>query len=96
MVFLDRLGTHAMFFFMGSIVISATPKRVQFITGYIFGWIIYFLLLRIMSIARPIVQRRLEDTARLKADLSHTWVPPVGQLPSPPPGSFGIPPPVLR
>ncbi|KAI2603775.1 ent-kaurene oxidase [Hypoxylon sp. NC1633] len=76
MEFLERLGTHAMVLFMGSIVISATPKPVRFITGHIIGWTIYFLLQRIMRIAVPVVQQRLDNTARLRADPSHPWVPP--------------------
>lgn len=76
--FLERMGTHAMFLFVGSIIIGSTPRPLRWLMGCTVGWIIHFLLLRILKIALPLVRQRLEDTAKLKAEVNHPWVPPVG------------------
>jgi hypothetical protein len=74
--FLERLGAHAMCMFGGSILISLTPGPVRWISGYTIGMMSWILFRRVTSIAQPVVEERLRNTARLREDTSYDWTPP--------------------
>jgi hypothetical protein len=74
--FLDRLGAHAMCMFGGSILISLTPWPLRWLSGYTIGMFSYFLFRRVTSIAQPVVEDRLRNTALLKDNPDFEWTPP--------------------
>ncbi|RYP45471.1 hypothetical protein DL768_008191 [Monosporascus sp. mg162] len=74
--FLERLGTHAMCMFAGSLLISSTPRAFRWISGYIIGWTSYYLFRRVLKICLPVVLERLVNTAALISDAGYHWTPP--------------------
>lgn len=77
MDFLARLRDHGMCLFMGALVINSTPRPFRFISGYLVGWTCYILLRRVAARCLPFVKERLAETAKLKAEPSYEWTPPV-------------------
>ncbi|KAI1334214.1 ent-kaurene oxidase [Xylariaceae sp. FL0016] len=74
--FINRIHSHSMWIFLGSLLINCTPKPLRPLTGGIVGWACYFCLKRVSKLGLPLVKERLHHTALLKEDPSYTWVPP--------------------
>jgi hypothetical protein len=75
--FLKDLRDHAMSIFAGAIVINSTPKILKPVTGTLVGWTTWFLFEKTLKTCLPFVKERLAETAKLKADPSYNWTPPV-------------------
>lgn len=63
--------------FGGAIVINVTPKPFKFIVGNLVFLACSYYYRKAMRMSLPFVQERLDNTARLKADDSYPWTPPV-------------------
>lgn len=83
--FLQCLQDHGMVMFGGALVINVTPKPFRFIVGNLVSLVCSYYYRKAMKFSLPFVQERLDNTARLKADDSYPWTPPVFiHLPPPP------------
>jgi hypothetical protein len=82
--FLDSLRDHATSIFAGAALINSTPRPFKWVTAVAVSVTCRYLLRKVMKKCLPVVKKRLEDTAKLKADPTYDFTPPVS-LPSHPP-----------
>lgn len=78
--FLNSLRDHAMTVFIGAMAINATPSFLKFVPGLVVSLICRYQLRRTLKKCLPLVIERLENTAKLKADVSFNFTPPVFPL----------------
>jgi hypothetical protein len=63
--------------FMGAMTINATPKPLKGVSGVIVYLLCQYQLQRTLKKCLPLVAERLANTARLRADDSFSFTPPV-------------------
>lgn len=73
--------------FTGAFVISILPTFLQPVAGWAVAKIVNHQSNQAMSRAMPVIQDRLDKSAKLKADPLFDWTPPVRY---PAPGLFRI------
>lgn len=75
--FLNRLKDHAMGIFGSALVIGCTPHMLKPIPGIVASYVCKYLFDRASQLCLPLVKERMEHMAKLKADGTYNWSPPV-------------------
>jgi hypothetical protein len=75
--FLTALQRHGASVLGGSMVISAAPSPLKPIVGTIIRQVCRYYSNRAIKMCMPLVQQRLDETAKAKNDSSYSWDPPV-------------------
>ena len=61
----------------GAMVINATPRLLQPLTGASVGWCLKYLVARCLNKCLPVIKERLDKTAQMRNDASFNWQAPV-------------------
>jgi hypothetical protein len=81
--FLASLQHHGASVLGGAMVISAAPNPLKPIVGTIIRQVCLYYSNKGIKMCMPLVQQRLDETARAKKDPSYSWDPPVSHPPLP-------------
>lgn len=76
-VFLDKMKDHALTIFAGALVLNCFPASLYPVLGPLLSWVSGFMGNRAMKRSLPVVEARLKQTPRWKAESDDSWKLPV-------------------
>ncbi|KAI1322259.1 ent-kaurene oxidase [Xylariaceae sp. FL0255] len=74
--FIWRLQDHASSLFLASMLINCTPWPFRYVVGTVMSGLCHYRFRRISALCIDLVKERLDNTAKLRSDVSFLWIAP--------------------